>query len=146
MTMHLAQGLTTINTKKRKQKKLTEAQRQKLEVEWRQFNKRMRQSNCHSAQFATFDDYVDYTRGVYKPKAQKNVSNRDFLPQKSVQPYRRETPNIPSHGSMVGVAFKKEPMRYTGTLIKGIATMHKSNAVPVIDNQQAKDIANMRRN
>ena len=34
---------------------------------------------------------------------------------------------------------------YTGTLIKGIATMHKSNAVPVINKEQAIDISNMRR-
>ena len=34
---------------------------------------------------------------------------------------------------------------YTGDLIKGIATMHKSNAVPVINKEQAIDISNMRR-
>ena len=38
-----------------------------------------------------------------------------------------------------------EKKEYTGTLVKGIATMHKSNAVPVIDQEQATDIANMRR-
>lgn len=41
--------------------------------------------------------------------------------------------------------YKPEPKRYTGTLIKGISTMHKSNAVPVINDKQAKEIANMRR-
>lgn len=40
---------------------------------------------------------------------------------------------------------KKEIPTYTGTLIVGIATMHKSNAVPVIDKEQATDIARMRR-
>jgi hypothetical protein len=35
--------------------------------------------------------------------------------------------------------------RYTGTLIKGIATMHKSNAVPIIDQEQATEISRMRR-
>ena len=40
---------------------------------------------------------------------------------------------------------KKERMEYTGTLVKGIATMHKSNAVPVIDDQHIIDIARMRR-
>jgi len=45
-----------------------------------------------------------------------------------------------------GDCTKKEPMKYTGTLVKGIATMHKSNAVPVINQQQAEDIAKMRRN
>jgi|TARA_B100001094_G_scaffold63037_2_gene58943 hypothetical protein len=41
---------------------------------------------------------------------------------------------------------KKESPVYTGTLVKGIATMHKSNAVPVISQQEAEDISNMRRN
>ena len=45
-----------------------------------------------------------------------------------------------------GKGTKKEPMKYTGDLITGIATMHKSNAVPVMKGtDQAKDIARMRR-
>lgn len=40
---------------------------------------------------------------------------------------------------------KKETIKYTGTLVKGIATMHKSNAVPVISQQEAEDISKMRR-
>ena len=38
-----------------------------------------------------------------------------------------------------------EVKKYTGTLVKGIGTMHKSNAVPIIDEEQMKDIARMRR-
>lgn len=38
---------------------------------------------------------------------------------------------------------KKE---YTGSLIRGIATMHKSNAVPILSQEEATDIATMRRN
>ena len=34
---------------------------------------------------------------------------------------------------------------YTGTKVKGIATMHKSNAVPVFSDEEAVDIAKMRR-
>jgi len=34
---------------------------------------------------------------------------------------------------------------YTGTKVKGIATMHKSNAVPVFSDEEAVDIARMRR-
>jgi hypothetical protein len=34
---------------------------------------------------------------------------------------------------------------YTGTMVKGIATMHKSNAVPVFSDEQAVDISRMRR-
>ena len=40
---------------------------------------------------------------------------------------------------------RKESLKYTGTLVKGIATMHKSNAVPVIDEEQMKEISRMRR-
>jgi hypothetical protein len=46
---------------------------------------------------------------------------------------------------MSGNTFKKEPQKYTGTLVTGIAQMHKSNAVPVINKEQAVDIAKMRR-
>jgi hypothetical protein len=34
---------------------------------------------------------------------------------------------------------------YTGTMVKGIATMHKSSAVPVFSDEQAVDISRMRR-
>jgi len=34
---------------------------------------------------------------------------------------------------------------YTGSMVKGIATMHKSNAVPIFSDEQAVDIARMRR-
>jgi len=34
---------------------------------------------------------------------------------------------------------------YTGTKVKGIATMHKSNAVPVFSDEEAIDISKMRR-
>ena len=44
-----------------------------------------------------------------------------------------------------GNATLKAPKVYTGTMVKGIATMHKSNAVPVFSNEEAVDIAKMRR-
>ena len=48
-------------------------------------------------------------------------------------------------GCLLNTGQKKEPMKYTGTLVKGIATMHKSNAVPIISQEEATDIARMRR-
>ena len=45
----------------------------------------------------------------------------------------------------MGPAVKAAPKVYTGTKIKGIGTMHKSNAVPIFTDDEAKDIANMRR-
>lgn len=40
---------------------------------------------------------------------------------------------------------KKDNIQYTGTLVKGISTLHKSNAVPIIDEREAKEHASMRR-
>lgn len=40
---------------------------------------------------------------------------------------------------------KKESMRYTGDAIVGIATLHKSNGVPVFSKEDAIDISRMRR-
>ena len=51
----------------------------------------------------------------------------------------------PSMNTMRGNTAKKEPQQYTGTLIKGIAQMHKSNAVPIINKEQAVEVAKMRR-
>jgi hypothetical protein len=61
------------------------------------------------------------------------------------EPYRRDTPVYKSNDSGNHSTQKKEKMNYTGTLVKGIGTMHKSNAIPVIDEQQMKDLASMRR-
>lgn len=63
------------------------------------------------------------------------------------KPYRRETPHISSLNSKdsCGVATKAPEKVYTGTAIMGIATMHKSNAVPVFSSEDAVDIAKMRR-
>jgi hypothetical protein len=67
------------------------------------------------------------------------------VPSNTRESFRRDTPNYPSNAGTAGVAARVEPPRYTGTLVKGIGTMHKSNAVPIIDEQQMKDLASMRR-
>jgi len=46
---------------------------------------------------------------------------------------------------VVGNTNKKEGNTYTGDFIVGIATMHKSNFVPVTRNQKGEDYATMRR-
>ena len=40
---------------------------------------------------------------------------------------------------------KHADQEYTGTKVKGIGTMHKSNAVPIFSDDEAKDISKMRR-
>ena len=66
--------------------------------------------------------------------------------------YRLETPvgrtnthHIPSLNTAGGVATLAPAKVYTGTKVKGIATMHKSNAVPVFSDEEAVDISKMRR-
>jgi hypothetical protein len=58
---------------------------------------------------------------------------------------RGNTRHIPSLNSGAGVATLAPAKVYTGTKVKGIATMHKSNAVPVFSDQEAIDISRMRR-
>jgi hypothetical protein len=64
------------------------------------------------------------------------------------QVYRRETgPRIPSlnGGRDMSPATKAPDKIYTGTKIIGIGTMHKSNAVPIFSDNEAKEIGSMRR-
>jgi hypothetical protein len=79
------------------------------------------------------------TKTVAKPKQQ--LSDVYSLGK----PACRETPKIPSLPFTGAPCFKKENPVYTGDKIKGIGTMHKSNAVPVFSDEQARDIATMRR-
>lgn len=57
---------------------------------------------------------------------------------------RTNTKHIPSRDTG-GVATLAPAKVYTGTKVKGIATMHKSNAVPVFSDEEAIDISKMRR-
>ena len=58
--------------------------------------------------------------------------------------YRSQSKSIPSFGQGIGNGLKKESNTYTGNEIAGIATMHKTNAVPVRkDSNEAIEIAKM---
>lgn len=82
----------------------------------------------------------------YNAWSTKKKSAPKFVPMEvKSEPYRRETPVYKSADNGTLSTHKKERMNYTGTLVKGIGTMHKSNAVPVIDEHQMKDLASMRR-
>tara|TARA_R110002153_G_scaffold3244_19_gene15984 strand:+ start:19169 stop:19456 length:288 start_codon:yes stop_codon:yes gene_type:complete len=60
--------------------------------------------------------------------------------------YKKDLHAMPPTSDYIGNGSAKTTNVYTGSLITGIATMHKSNAVPVTSRQQAIDISNMRRN
>ena len=62
----------------------------------------------------------------------------------SAPPGRTTSTHIPSRDTG-GNATLAPAKVYTGTKVKGIATMHKSNAVPVFSNEEAVEISRMRR-
>jgi len=151
MTMHLARGLTTSNTRKRK-RKITQAKMAKWTEELRVRNKQFKRQGLKD-QLMTINEYIDYIHGEYKPKDKPSVSS---TPWHYSPPYVRETEHIPSLSTKDSFepATKKEPMQYTGERkLVGIATLHKSNMVPVFaddddktGSKQATEIAQMRRN
>lgn len=131
MTMHLEGPWLSTTGKKKGKKKFASAEHarkaREQEESWKELLKR---------------------HGVEQEARKRNkaMSAPTLTPPK-IQPYRRETPHIASLNSndSCGVATKAPEKVYTGNSIVGIATMHKSNAVPVFSAEDAVDIAKMRR-
>ena len=148
MTMHLVRGMTSLNTKKNAKRKLTMSKIAKFQEEMLAHNKDLRRKGLHDLQM-DLQEYIDYCFGDWKPKAQKSVDNREFKPLKSVDNYKRSTPDYPSaEPTTFGPCTVKESKQYTGERqLLGIATMHKSNMVPVFADkkEEAVEIARMRR-
>ena len=112
-------------------------------------NKFMREFNEYNAlmkrlgsKTKTLEQYKQYRAGkLRRPSRGKGVVKSPL----EVTTLRRESPKIPSGDSYdIFVASKKE-MKYTGDKLMGIATMHKSNMVPVFKQEDAEEIARMRR-
>lgn len=140
MSMHMIQGVRA-PVKKRKPVKIDMA---KAEVEWRRYNKDMRRKHMHSCQFETLDEYVAYISGKLKLKKKEFVP---YEPTTTVPKsnYPSVTKTSATHGIPAGGTKKESPV-YTGDYIVGIATMHKSNLVPVTKDQDPVEYATMRRN
>jgi hypothetical protein len=132
MTMQLmSHAYTTTSTKKRKNKPVTI--NAKYAAEFREHNKFMRRIGCKEK---SLDEYIQYRQGNHKPTLKGTP-----MPKYEISNHREKYPS----GDGIGTTYARKEQVYTGTLIKGIATMHKSNAVPIINKEQAIDIANMRR-
>jgi hypothetical protein len=80
-----------------------------------------------------------FSTGPYN-SSKKTIS--DYMPR---TPPGRETPYIASKNTGWVACVKQADQAYTGTKVKGIGTMHKSNAVPIFSDDEAKDISKMRR-
>jgi hypothetical protein len=78
-------------------------------------------------------------------KKRKRAMSQPTLDYKLSAPVGRSTSNhIPSRVTEGGSTAPVHKV-YTGNKILGIGTMHKSNAVPIFSDQEAQDIARMRR-
>ena len=58
---------------------------------------------------------------------------------------KRNTPHIPSLESSWAPCTKSKNTSYTGGNMVGIGTLHKSNAIPIFSDDDAKDLSKMRR-
>lgn len=85
----------------------------------------------------------------HKPFAGKYRTRQPILPTRAEppKPALRDTGPRPQslNPAQSGFAPKPQPKHYTGTECIGITTLHKSNAVPVFNQQAAIDAAHMRR-
>ena len=132
MSMHLeGPWLSTTGKRKGKHKFRTSEEARKareLDNEWQRLLKR------HGVE-------------AEERKRKKALDSPTYLPTQAPA-YRRDTgPRIPSlnGGADMSPATKAPDKIYTGTKIIGIGTMHKSNAVPIFSDDEAKEISSMRR-
>ena len=129
MSMHLCGPALTTTGKRRGKFKFRNAEEarkaRELDAEWKDLLKR---------------------QGVeQEEKRRRRAMAAEPLVYKLETPVgRTNTHHIPSRDTG-GTAPLAAPKVYTGTKVKGIATMHKSNAVPVFSDEEAIDISKMRR-
>jgi len=71
----------------------------------------------------------------------KTMADAPVRPVRGDTSQYRSVDSDQSKGACVGPPVKK----YTGTLIKGISVLHKSNAVPILNKEDILEIARMRR-
>jgi hypothetical protein len=86
--------------------------------------------------------------GVKTKKITKSTFSTNSQMPKLVIPAERDPRRFQSLDTGVRVANwnkKDKVTQYTGTKMIGVGTLHKSNAVPVFNDDEAKDMAKMRR-
>ncbi len=131
MSMHLEGPWLSTTGKKKGKKKFASAEHarkaRELDESWKELQKR----------WAVEIEDKKRTRGLSAPSLSSSYSLK--IPEG-----RNTTAHIKSVDTGGNAVLKPSPV-YTGTMVKGIATMHKSNAVPVFSDEQAVDISKMRR-
>jgi len=130
MTMHLAHPALTMGGKRKGKVKFRNAEEarkaRELDNSWNELQKKW---------------------GVEaEEKKRKRAMSAETLTYNLSAPNGRATKHIPSRNTgEAGTGTYKASPQYTGTKMLGIGQLHKSNAVPVFCDQDAIDIARMRR-
>ena len=106
---------------------------EKLRSECKEFNKglspRLRKS---------LEQFIAYKYGY------STVVNHRTLPPEE-KPYQRPEQKIESKNSGFVPVSEQSKKEYTGDVVIGVGVAHKSNLTPIINKQQAEDLATMRR-
>jgi hypothetical protein len=131
MAFHLEGPWLSTTGKKRGPRKWASAEAKKLaaqrQAEW---DRKLVQFDKLAPKFST---------GPYNAP-RKTIA--DFIPK---TPPGRETVRVESQDTGWVTCTKPADKEYTGTKVKGIGTMHKSNGVPIFSDEEAIDISKMRR-
>ena len=128
MSMHLHHPSLSLNGKRRGKVKFRNAEEarkaRELDESWKQLQKKWEVEA--------------------EDKKRRRALAAEPLTYKLSIPAGRDTKHIPSRDTG-GNASLAPAKVYTGTKVKGIGTMHKSNAVPIFSDEEAIAISNMRR-
>lgn len=131
MTMHLVGPALSLNGKYRGKKKFRNAEEarkaRELDASWKELQKK-------------------YELDAEAKKRQRALAAQPLTYSLSAPPGRNTTNHIPSRNTGDGIASAKPVPQYTGTKMLGIGVMHKSNSVPIFSDEEAVEIATMRRN
>jgi hypothetical protein len=168
MTMHLERGLSTTSTKKRKTK-ITKAQQEEFERGWRERNKWLKGLRLPKE---TFEQYMEWLHGKgTKATSKERYIPENKETSSTTSAGKTNTPNVGNVGSpknnSIGkvkesvsedaiISSKLRPWKsapptaqpaptYTGSKMIGIAVLHKSCLQPIFSQEEAEDVAKMRR-
>jgi len=133
-------------------RRLTKRDFARLSEEYRLHNKKMKQNNNLRLCFSSFEEYLDWRFGCSTASSSGRSSKmtRTFSP---VRAYERNTraKAVPSRltkelpSDLKNATARPDGNSYSGTYIRGIAQMHKSNAIAIGKGDNPEDYATMRR-
>lgn len=130
MTMHLHHPSLSLNGKRKGKVKFRNAEEarkaRELDASWKELQKKWE---------------VD----ADEKRRQRALKAEPLTYKLSSPPGRSTSAHIPSRNTGDGIASSRPVPQYTGTKMLGIGVMHKSNSVPIFSDEEAIEIATMRR-